>query len=190
MTQFVSDEVWTQLDPNVGRLPRRTTWRLAIGAALALLVLAAASAVWRSGLVTNRLVWDDMASHSASATHTFIEHSVEIRNTGWVPITILGAAESGPGLRLDRIDGSFPMTVEPDATVSFVVRFTVTDCAAIPTGAWPMPVRVDRWWGEQTVLIDIPPMPDQDAPAFQTYIGEDPNAIPWQRQLTKVACGR
>jgi hypothetical protein len=54
---LVSDEVWRQLDPEAGRLPRRTVLRLrwTISATLALTLLVGLA--WQSGLVLPRLRW-------------------------------------------------------------------------------------------------------------------------------------
>src|SRR5262245_41277048 len=130
MPRMVSDEVWRQLDPYAGRLPERTTRQLWWAAAAMSLVLAAAAAVWVSGLVVPQIFASGESSSSAAAPPLDATIELRIRNHGWVSIRVTGAGLRGPGLRFDGVTGNFPHTLVPDESMTFTVRYRVTDCAA------------------------------------------------------------
>jgi len=110
-------------------------------------------------------------------------HSVIVHNDGLRPIRVLGVGRSGPGFRLDRVDGPLPSTVEPGEYLELVLIYAVTDCAAVPTGPWPVPVVVERPWGVQTVYVQPPLLP------ATTHEGTShwPD-LEWQHWLADTAC--
>jgi hypothetical protein len=68
------------------------------------------------------------------------------------------------------------------------VVYRITDCSAIPSGHWPVPVRVKRAWGVQTVYIALPEI-TLNAPSFYAYTGShDPYAVEWQRGISAKLC--
>lgn len=152
MAKYVSDVVWQQLDPQAGRLSRRTAARLWAASALAVLLVVAAIAGWSSGLLVPHLRLTGASSAEVPLGGP-VTTGVEIRNAGVRPVTILGAGQSGPGLELLGNGNTLPMTVGPGQTFTLKLVYRITDCEAVPTGSWELPVRVQRFWGEQTILV-------------------------------------
>jgi hypothetical protein len=173
----VTNDVWRQLDPNSGRLTRRSAWLVAAAFLVGLALLAGIGVAERAGLLEAQLAWSTSASWQTTAVDHVIVHSVNVENTGWIPVTVTGAGRDGPGLRLQRVDGAFPTTVPAGGTFTFTLTYEVIDCAAVRADTWPVPVRVQRWWGTQSVFIDLP-----DAPADNGMV------MPWQRALADQAC--
>jgi hypothetical protein len=190
MARLVSDEVWRQLDPNVGRLSRRTSRRLLLSGVVGLVVVLAAAVGWRSGAVSPRLVWSQDSAYAFSfGPGGPVTASVNVTNSGWVPLTLVGVGRSGPGLELARVEGILPITLGPGDATTFILTYRITDCAAVPHDPWPVPVRVKRWWGEQTAYIPLPTEPADDGLAEYSYSGDDdPYALQWQRYLADGAC--
>jgi hypothetical protein len=84
---------------------------------------------------------------------------------------------------------TLPLTVQPGATTTIRISYTITDCSLYVRGPWPLPIRIDRPWGEQTVYVTPPALADPDAPDSYTTIGDtDPYALEWQDSLTRMAC--
>ena len=191
MIRMVSDEVWAQLDPHAGRLTRRATVRLWVTIVLAIMLVAAGVLVWRSGLLAPRLEWPRSAGYFTEANHgpqpVFL-HSVTVVNEGWTPVTVLSAGRDGPGLTLTEVRDAFPVTLGAGDEVEFVVVYRVTDCSAVPTQRWPVPVRVRGWYGERTVYVGLPTRPGPGAPEQYQFTGQDPYAVEWQRALADMAC--
>ena len=152
MGKYVSDVVWQQLDPHAGRLSRRTVAQLWAASALAVLVIAAAIAGWHTGLLVPHLR-STGASSAEVPIGGPITTSIEFRNSGVRPVTILAAGRSEPGLELLGNGNTLPMTVGPGETFTLTFVYRITDCDAVPTGAWELPVRVQRLWGEQTISV-------------------------------------
>jgi hypothetical protein len=124
-------------------------------------------------------------------------HGFTVVNAGWTAITVVGAGRDGPGLSLQAVstdpDGKvalpLPSTVEPGGTLTFVLRYRVTDCAAVPAEPWPVPIRVQRPWGVQSVYVAIPTHTSRHAPeGMRSYSGRDPWAVEWQRDLADEDC--
>lgn len=68
----------------------------------------------------------------------------------------MSAGRSGPGLDLVRTGGSFPTTLASGEHMAWVLACRITDCGSVPEGPWPIPIRVQRFWGEQTLeVIDV-----------------------------------
>lgn len=187
---WVSDEVWAELDHDAGRLPRRRERQLAVAPVILLLVLSAGVVVWRSGAVVPRVAWANLGySASSDLERRIVTHSVAIANRGWPSVHITGVGRSGPGLELVEVRGSLPTTLSRGESTEVILVYRVTDCAAVPRGPWPVPVRVRRAWGTQTVYVSVPTESSPDAPDSYTFIGRDPYGVEWQRLLADRACG-
>jgi len=177
----LTDEVWRQLDPYAGRLSRRTVRRIRWAAAAIVLLAAIGELAWYAGVLVPRVSWSDAPGYEFgwSPAH----HSVVVHNDGLLPIRVLGVGRSGPGLRLDRVDGTLPSTVDPGSQLSVMLTYAVTDCAAVPTQPWPVPVVVERPWGVQTVYVTLPDERAMDAEGMS----RGPR-LEWQRWLADAAC--
>jgi hypothetical protein len=108
-------------------------------------------------------------------------------NDGWVSITVLGIGRDMPGMRLIGVEGQFPSTLAPGQSASFAVNYRITDCEAVSADEWPVPVRVRRWWGEQTDYVDLPPQA-MDVPDTVYYLGDGGHEAQWQYNLASIAC--
>lgn len=204
MSVLLTDEVWAQLDPSVGRLSRRAVVRLWTAGAVVAAVLAAAGLVWWSGAVVARLDWPrQLGGYAYSAARGGpVSHEVTIVNHGRFAVEIVGIGRDGPGLRLLAVSRAFadaaaggtpalelPSTLDAGAVLTFTVVYAVTDCAAVTGQAWPLPIRVRRPWGAQTVYVSLPTQVSMAAPqGSRTFSGPDPFAVQWQRNLADRAC--
>ena len=147
----MSDEVWHQLDPGAGALAPHTVrrnWWLGIAVVVASAGLLAA---WYLGLVVPRLEWNDGLGAEIHDSG-LMRVSIGVTNAGVVPVTMLDAGGSIPGVQFLRVDGRLPATIPPGASVSLDLHYQLTDCDAVPA-AQPVPVQVHRWWGAQTVAV-------------------------------------
>lgn len=81
-------------------------------------------------------------------------------------------------MRLLKIEGMHtPITLGPGDTADAEFVYQVTDCGNIPNEEWPIPVRVERPWGVQTVYVEPPPQePDLSE---NSSLNED-ESIMWQ----------
>src|SRR5690606_16842097 len=79
--------------------------------------------------------------------------TVELENAGRRPVTIVAAGRSGPGLELIGNRGSVPTTVAPGETFDLTFVHRITDCDAALAAESELSVRVQRFWGEQTVTV-------------------------------------
>jgi hypothetical protein len=187
VARVVSDEVWRQLDPNAGRLSRRTAARLTNAAGIAFLAYLAGILLWLSGVVVARIDWPDSAGYgSVSGPDIPLSQDIVVTNRGWLPVTVVGAGRNMPGLHLLSVQGGLPRTLHRGEQLTIQVQYQVVDCAAVPTGEWPVPVRVRMWWGVQTVYIGVPRVP---GPIPDGLIVE-PVMRQWQDALARNACHR
>jgi hypothetical protein len=177
---MLTDEVWRQLDPYAGRLSRRTVRRVRWVVAALLFLTAVAELAWYAGVFQPRISWK--AEPGWEFGWEPVYHSVEVHNDGLLPIRVLGAGRSGPGFRLERVDGALPSTVEAGGHLTLMLTYAVTDCAAVPTGPWPVPIQVERLWGVQTVYVSLP-----RERAF-TETGSHGPELEWQHWLADAAC--
>src|SRR2546423_3242513 len=155
--RWVSDEVWAALDPKAGAIRGAELKRLAVGAVLLVVVLVGAALLWVSGLVHSRLAWSYAEGYGAQTRDRIFATDVGILNNGWTDVRITGVGQDGPGLKLidvsDRPNISTdagrkpPFTLHPGQTAVVSLSYQVTDCAAVPSGAFDVPVRVERPWG-------------------------------------------
>lgn len=191
-TQWVSDEVWAALDPKAGAIKRvDLRWPAA-----AVALLATVTATWLSGFFYPRVAWSDATGSGASAntqTRT-ISTDVVIKNNGWTDARVVGIGQNGPGLELVGQGGpphivtdtgrTVPFTLHPGQIATVSVTYKITDCAAVPSGAFTVAARITRPWGTQTVGIAIPTVPVPSAPN-----GTGDTDREWQRALADQACG-
>jgi len=186
-TPLLTDVVWRQLDPHAGRLSRRTARRVRLAIAVALVAVVLGEFCWYAGLIAPRLSWTD--SLGSEYGWDPVHHSVSVHNDGLLSVRVLGVGRSGPGFTLSSVTGTFPTTVDPGGDLKFTLTYLVTDCAAVPAGAWPVPIRVERPWGVQTVHIGLPSKQDDEAPdGFVTEEVRSRHAVEWQRWLADLAC--
>lgn len=185
----ISDDIWQQLDRDAGRMSRRTFRRLGIAAVAVLLLGGAVTAGWTSAV--SPLATDERASDSAetSVAPPSFQTTFEVRNRGLVPVTIVGVGRDGPGLKMSGPGMSLPLTVQPGANITVAITYSITDCSAYIRDPWPLPIRIDRPWGEQTVYVSPPALLDSGAPSSYSYSGDrDPYALEWQDGLAHMAC--
>ena len=183
MTGLLTDEVWGSLDPHAGRLSRRQARRMWAAVLACLLVGAGALYTWRAGLVVPRIERDDlMGGFIAGVEGRGFSIGVPLANNGQLTETVLGLGRSGPGLTLLPSTDTYPRTLPPHSGELLTLHFAVTDCAAVPDGPWPVPVRVSRPWGTVTLYVAGPTVPDYPGTA------DGPPGTPWQRRLADVAC--
>ena len=185
---LLSDEVWRQLDPDSGRLPRRTVLRLrwSLAGAVALAVLA--GLVWQSGLTVPRLSWTPNGGYGwdASTQDRMITFEVLISNQGWSTVEVLDLGRSGPGFALRSVRAQLPTTLRPGEDMVASLVYQVTDCAAVPADEWPVPVTVRRTWGTATGHVQPPSQPIQVGQ--RAYPGRDPFTVQWQRGVADMVC--
>jgi hypothetical protein len=167
---YLTDTVWRQLDSGAGRLSRRTAMRLWLAGGLAFALLVVGALGYRAGLVVARL--EDSSNAWEVNPGVRATYDLQISNAGWLPVTVTGAGRSGPGMELLSVDGTLPAVLKPGESAVLALVYRVTDCAAVPSGAWPIPVRVDGPWFSHTVF------------PFRRF---DP-IQPWQQQLVETWC--
>jgi hypothetical protein len=152
-------------------------------------VLALATGVaWWAGAATPRLAPGGSFAYGGEPGTFF--YGVSVRNAGHVPVTIIGAGRDGAGLELTSVEGPFPVTLRHDEELFVTLRYRVTDCAAVTSEPWPVPVTVERLWGAQTVHLALPPHfqsewqgPEQPPlPVVRT------GPVQWQRSQADLAC--
>jgi hypothetical protein len=158
----ITDEVWQRLDPNAGKLPRRTAFRLGIAAVVALLLFVAGVAVWRTGLVVPRLAWPDGLHEWSMTPDGTARIDFLVENEGWFPVTVEGVGRSGPGMQLLEVVGGtvgypssdpvFPVRLAPHTGVGAVLIYRLSSCQP-PAGSWPVTAQVTRPWGTMTVDV-------------------------------------
>jgi hypothetical protein len=188
---LLPDDVWAQLDPDAGRLPRRTRRRIRVAAIAAAAFLVIIGLGWQWGAVVPRV---GGSGHGAMSGPGVMAVTVDVRNTGWTGMRVVGVGRSGPGLRLTRVDGTVPADLGDASSASYTLYYDVTNCAALPTGPWPVPVRIQRPWGVWTGWIGVEPMvpmgdsPNPPPPGMRSFTGRDPYAKEWQVALANMTC--
>lgn len=187
MARLVTDAVWAQLNPDAGRLSRATARRMTAAVCALAMMLAVGALLSRSGLVVARLSWDRyVGGFKQSIALGRIEHGVKVRNDGWVAVTVLGAGRDMPGMTLVEVGSVFPFVLAPGETREFTATYQVSDCAAISREAWPFPLRVRHWWGEQTTYIEVP---KEVRDAVDGVFDPAQYEVEWQYDLGATACG-
>jgi hypothetical protein len=82
------------------------------------------------------------------------EVSVDFVNAGKESVTIVGIGRSGPGLKLLNAERRGPYVILPGESIALQLKYRVTNCKTAPRGTWPVPLRVLRPKGEETVYLD------------------------------------
>ncbi|WP_067144269.1 hypothetical protein [Microtetraspora malaysiensis] len=160
------------------------------------LVSAAAAVSWYSGMVRARLqaVMLEGSGGSSDSDTRVTTIRFGIRNEAWTPVTIAGAGRSSSFMRLLRVKGTrTPITLGPGDTADFEFVYKVTNCSAISTQEWPIPVRVERPWGMQTVYVEPPlqePNLSEDSEYSEDFEDEDENLAwsPWHVARASYVC--
>ena len=176
------------MEPNTPNARRgdRPLW---LGAAIAVLILAAGLA-WRAGAVAPRFAPGSGSEYGVERGTLF--YGISLRNTGYVPVTIVDAGRNGAGLELTAVDGDFPITLRHGEEARIKLHYRVTDCAAVTSDAWPVPVIIERPWGTQTADVALPPQRQSewqgpDLPPLRV-VRDGP--VEWQRSQADAACAR
>ncbi|WP_144119289.1 hypothetical protein [Catellatospora sichuanensis] len=168
---MADDEVIADATPSSGRVRPMVLLVTA-------LILVSAWGVWRLGapdLVQNGSTGDSYGWDPPSITFS-------LHNDGFTDVTVVEVGRSGPGFELQRVDG-VPVLLLPGESVRVTLVWRVTDCARVPTGSWPVPVRAVTWRGESTVYLDQPRHQRRDdLPEPQ---GPD---VEWQEGLAAKNC--
>lgn len=202
MPQYVSDEAWRRLDPYAGRLSHRDMARAAAAAAAVVLLLVGGYAVAVSGALVPRLAHDGSGGYGFDPDEpALIHYEFEVVNEGRFLLDIVGVGRAGPGLEpvaypsalagapTDAVSAG---RLEPGGKLLLGVAYRVTDCDAVPDGPWPVPVRVARPWGAQTVWIGLPTQSGRDFDLPPDRIQEGSQSwdeqVEWQRNLADAAC--
>jgi hypothetical protein len=149
----VPDDAWAQLEPSAVRLSKLSRWGLAVAmtsAATATILIALGVASGQLGGSLYTPTWDFSIDTSA---HTFAE-SISIRNEAWFDETITDVGFSSRDLRVTEVDPT-PLTIPHGQTRTLRVVVQVSDCVTAPRGdAYPV-VHLDRFWGTQSVTIQV-----------------------------------
>lgn len=135
------------------RLPKQTRWGLALamtGAALATILIAFGVASGQLGGSLYTPTWDFSIDKSA---HTFTE-SISIRNEAWYDETITGVGFSSRDLRVTEVDPT-ALTIPHGQTRTLRVVVHVSDCETAPRGDVYPVVHLDRFWGTQSVTVQV-----------------------------------
>lgn len=189
---LLTDEVWAALDPAAGRLTRRDARRWVGAIGLGVVLTTSAFGAWYGGVVVPRVSARLSGWSTDSERHRFT-YLMRVRNDGIAPVEIRRVGRSGPGLTLLSVNGLPPAARIASFTgagsVDVELAYEVTDCGAVPTGSWPIPLQVKNSWGTHTIAVQPGVLTWPDAPAGTwSYSGADPNSAPWQRVLANVAC--
>jgi hypothetical protein len=169
----------------------RTRLIMLAGAVLAV-VLIGGALLWNSGMVVSRLDLrhPQVEGYANGDTHEFSVR-VSVANNGWAPLDVLDIGRDGPGLDLVHVAGApLPYTLPPGESRDHELVYRVTDCAAVPATHWPIPVRLDRAWGEEVVYLDLPPVPARDVAEQGLDPGGEPVLLEWQYARTSEVCRR
>ncbi|MEU3454781.1 hypothetical protein ABZ671_14420 [Micromonospora sp. NPDC006766] len=201
---MIVDEVWHRLNPDAGRMTRRAARRLAVSL-LAVAALAGAGLVlWHIGIVVPRLNADGRTGgfgYEISPAERSFAYQVNIRNDGKVTLVVQAVGAEGPGLELTERTiltgappvlprGTLPITLHPGQEIGVRLGYRVTDCAAVSTEDWPIPVRVKGPLGVRTVGVmpETLRVPDEEPDETMWSGDRDPYGRSWQDALARQAC--
>ncbi|MFG1941844.1 hypothetical protein [Nonomuraea sp. NPDC048826] len=159
---MVTDDVWDRLGRGAGTATRGEIRRVrAVFAALLAGVLLALAG-WVSGAAVPRLSYRPgsldawvFQDGDGLVRRPVVRLPHMIVNDGWFPVTVTGAGLRADGARLVEVredEGrAFPLTVRPGGRIELTFAAEVLDCGRA-AAAVPEPLlRVERWWGSQTV---------------------------------------
>ncbi|MDP4505603.1 hypothetical protein [Nonomuraea turcica] len=160
-------------------------------AALALALIAVPLA-WAAGFPVARLLADTVESGGgwSDAAKRTVSMRFAIRNDGWTSVQVTQVGHSSSFMRLIEADGPrFPLELEAGERVQVELVYQVTDCDNITSEDWPIPVRVERWWGAQTVEVDPSPQePDVSEEFADTVDSEMPGLSKWHAARASYVC--
>ena len=154
-----------------------------------------------SGLVVPRLSDGDASAYGYNDSWVMY-YEFEVVNDGITAVEIVDVGRSGPGLDLvDHpigVDGSpsgvaqLPVRVAAGDHVWLGVAYEVTDCDAVPSEPWPVPVTVSRPWGTHTTWLSLPEQSRLDYHLPTAGAGDEgeyrDEAVEWQRALAEAVC--
>ncbi len=152
-TTWLSDEVWAELDPRQARLPKQARRVLALAVALVAAATIAIGLGVASGEFGGNLYVPGWSIKVDSRTHSF-EESVSIHNDSWFDETITGVGISGTGFRVTDWRPTH-LTIAHGRTRTLHFRVQATDCAAVRAGEIHPVVRLERFWGTQSVALPV-----------------------------------
>jgi hypothetical protein len=152
-TTWLSDEVWAQLEPRQARLTRRARRALALlvavtGAGSILIAFGVTS-----GELGGNLYVPSWSTRVDTRSHDFVE-TIDIKNESWFDETITGATNRDGHIDVTDIRPAW-LTIPHGRTRTLKLRFHVTDCAAVAPGDNVPVVHLDRFWGTQSVTIQV-----------------------------------
>ncbi|MEU7749285.1 hypothetical protein [Nonomuraea sp. NPDC049158] len=102
------------------------------------------------------------------------EISIQFGNAGKESVTIVGIGRSGPGMQLLNPQRRGPYVILPGESIALQLKYRVTNCKIVPRGTWPIPLRVLRPKGEETIYPD------------PSIAGEEDQ---WYQEFVKSICG-
>ncbi|AWS45808.1 hypothetical protein [Streptosporangium sp. 'caverna'] len=106
--------------------------------------------------------------------------NLDMKSRSQGPVTIVGIGRSGPGLELLSPGKQDSQVLQPRQSLGFSLKYKIIDCAAVPKGEWPIPVRVEVSGVQTTVYAAL------------HALGSDPEgkqaAEPWQTALSTEVC--
>ena len=192
--QWLADDVWARLDPRAGAVSRTVARRYKVSAVLIALLIAAFLSIWKSGFIWAQVgrTWA-VGGQKADPVARTITTDVEIRNDGWRAVGVESVGSDGPGLKVLSLGHALsnaedwrvpPFYLKPGETATLSITYKITDCAAVPTGRFPITVRLRRFWGTQTVDLTMDRAFRSTGPGQASAIGPE-----WQRDLADRACG-
>jgi hypothetical protein len=102
------------------------------------------------------------------------ETTLEFVNAGKESLTIVGIGRSGPGMRLLNAQRRGPYVILPAESIALQLKYRVTNCKIVPRGTWPIPLRVLRPKGEETIYPD------------RSIVGKEDR---WYQEFVRSICG-
>lgn len=138
-----------------------------------------------------------------------VSQSFSIRNNSWSAVDIVGLDMDRPGIRVERVtvglthfndkDGVWrtggrlltpeaPYTAAPTESVNLTIYYEITECRSVTAAVQPIPLRIARPFGVQTIDIELPPLRPETG-GWMVSVPEDPDAVQWQRFLADHVCG-
>ena len=182
---LLTDATWSRLDPRAGELSAVERRRVRIACVALVVLLTVVFAIWRSGVLWPRLATGGSGGFDVDRAASTFSVMIQVDNRGTEPLRVLDIGRSGPGLRLLGVD-DVPTDLPSSTGVVVTLRYAVTDCAAVPRGAWPVPVVIERSWGDLTVHLDGPTMSGrgvEDGSVVSNGSDGGELGVPWQRWL-------
>jgi hypothetical protein len=218
MVRYISNEVWDQLDPSAARLAPRARRRLMIALGALIVLVVAAVQITVSGAVVPRITthpgwsgWFEDGTTSDLLVNrrgrrgpppTHVSQAFRIVNEGAYPLTIVSIDADRPGMRVERVEvrpeqyvakpailaAGHPYPLPAGETLSVRIYYDITDCSAVTARPQPIPMVVERWFGQQRVPITLAPLRPYRKGGWAVSPG-DPEAVQWQRFLADHVCG-